>query len=115
MKNLSFEEKALENMKKNTEILEKVPIENTPFVAVKNNDAWIITWGAFLISPPQESLEDCIKYMQEKMWHVIAAFCVSLFEQQKIIEHESYTAFKETQEARTIQAEEGTRKINRVS
>lgn len=64
---------ANEALKESYSIIEKLPIDNTPFVLTKDEqNRWFITLGLIILSNAFESQEEAMQWYNENTMHIIA-------------------------------------------
>lgn len=51
-----------------TQLFEQIPIENSPFTAVKMEDKWFLTMGKYRLTEPLKSLEECRIEAKDASW-----------------------------------------------
>jgi len=58
--------------KEATELVQKQPIEGTPFVLVRKEDKFFLVMGKYRVSPVLESEQDAKDYVFTNTWNLIA-------------------------------------------
>jgi hypothetical protein len=70
-------------------LIQRVPIEGTPFIAVKyDEEPAFLTWGKFRLPYTANSLEEMIKIIDQEKWNIITLIA-------GIIAEETYKIMKE--------------------
>lgn len=77
------DEELLTRDKQAKEMLEQVPIEGTPFTAVRLDDKWFLTMGKYRLTNELKTLEECKQEAKDASWHRIMQIMNIV-----IIEHE---------------------------
>lgn len=65
---------------KNTQLVEREFVKNTPFTIIKFNDSYRIAIGTNIIDEKEfQTKGDCMKYIESKPWGLIltAALCIN--------------------------------------
>lgn len=70
----------------NEQIIEVIPIKNTPFNAIKEKDKWFITLGKYRLTEEQESLKACKKAIKKNQWSIIMQLTLIMMKENKIEE-----------------------------
>lgn len=66
---------------KNTELIEKREIENTPFTAVRVNDKWFLGCANFRLTEPMNSYEEVLE-STKLSWHLVTQLISIMIEHQ---------------------------------
>ena len=75
-------EEATKAPQENTELVEKKPVEHTPFTAIKAGDKWFLACNKYRITPPLDSYEECEKEAHVITWDKIAILISIMIENQ---------------------------------
>lgn len=62
------------------ELTEQRPILKSPFVAVRNEEIWVIRCGKYKLEAQLTSFEECEKYVEENLWELIGVFVTTVVE-----------------------------------
>ena len=53
------------------QLVQQIPIEGTPFTAVKLEDYWFLTMGKYRLTEKLKSLEECKEEAKDASWYRI--------------------------------------------
>lgn len=67
----------------NSKLFEQVPIENTPFTAVKMDDKWFLTMGKYRLSEKLNSLDEVKAEAMDASWMRIMQIMRIMIEEDK--------------------------------
>lgn len=56
---------------KNTELIERKAIEGTPFVIIKKEEKYFLTFGKYQISDALDSEHEIMEYLLDNSWNII--------------------------------------------
>jgi len=65
------------------QLVEMVPIHDTPFTAVKAGEHWFLTLGKYRLTNQLASLEDCQKEATDASWNRIMQIILIMIEENK--------------------------------
>ena len=86
-------------------MIEKKPIEHTPFVAVRMDKNWYVTLGKYKVTRELESYEACVALANDTTWDLLMSVMQALIQQNL----EDYTAAAE-ESARKLAIDNGSKK-----
>lgn len=70
-----------ESTKKNSELVERIEVKDTPFTIVKVNGEFFGTMGKYRITEPVEDLEECKKSLEGFNWNRVMQVVMLLVEE----------------------------------
>lgn len=62
-------------------LIEREPIEGTPFTLVTHEEMSFITWGAYRLTENRPTKEMALELLTTNMWDVIAVYVISVVAQ----------------------------------
>lgn len=62
------------------ELVEHKPIGDTPFMAVRVEDKWIIRCGKYKLEKGHDSFEEVEEYVNNNLWEMIGVFVTTVVE-----------------------------------
>lgn len=65
------------------QLYQTVPIENTPFTAVKMDDQWFLTMGKYRISEKMDTLEEVQEDAKDASWYRIMTIINIMIQEDK--------------------------------
>ena len=68
---------------RNTELVEKIEVENTPFTIVKNEGLWYILLGKYRLTEGYEDKEEVLKEANTINWNKILQVCIIIGKEGK--------------------------------
>lgn len=105
---------ALENEEpndKNEQLIERVEIPESPFVAVRHDKKWFLTMGKYRLTEELESLEECEKQAFDTSWFRIMQIIGIMMEEYEVNKQTAKQALeylerreKDAEELNTIKA-----------
>jgi len=88
MKESSLKNTNLQDKQESTsnELLEKVPIEDTPFTAIRFENKWFLTMGKYRLTEPVDTLEAVQIDAQRADWYRVMQI-INLMIEEKLTNH----------------------------
>ena len=66
----------LKKDERNTELVEKIEVEGTPFTIVRNEELWYILLGKYRLTEGFENKEEALKEANTINWNKILQVCI---------------------------------------
>lgn len=68
----------------NSELVEKIEIEDTPFTAIRIEDVWFLTMGKYRLSEPMQTKKEVLEDAQRAdWWRIMAIINIMIKENEK--------------------------------
>lgn len=77
-----------QNNSASSELIERIPMEGTPFTAIRKEDIWFLSWGNYRLSEERGSLKEIEVFLNTNMWDIIAVYTISVMAEMKRQERE---------------------------
>jgi len=74
-------EKSNSNYSEEERIVERVKLQDTPFVAVKQNGKWFATMGSYKLTEDREKLEEVEREVNQMDWEIITRVIAAIVEE----------------------------------
>lgn len=71
-----------------SELIKRLPIENTPFTMVVQENETFITLGQYKLSPDVENIEGVKKYLEENKWEITMALIAIIVKSELEVKNE---------------------------
>jgi hypothetical protein len=83
------------NSHSNTELVQRHPVENTPFEIVGNPDyGYFITLGIYRLTSTKQTIKDCEKLIKNKDWEVITGIIGAILQAEHTQKQQDAIALK---------------------
>lgn len=60
------------------QLVERIPMEGTPFTINRSGEVWRLCWGLYAISPEMKTEKAVRKYLRDNLWQVVASLAISI-------------------------------------
>lgn len=74
---MNIQSNAENNPSKNSPLIERERVENTPFTLIHYNDQWFLTMGDARITEPTKTKESTLEKLETHKWEILFAMIIS--------------------------------------